>query len=131
MITVPVAAGSRRSVVGATAGAAAACLVVGLVDPVKTPLTPPCPFRAITGWQCPFCGATRATHQLLHGHVASAFRLNALYLLALPLVAWAWLGWAVAAFGGPRLPTIRPSTRLNWALGAVLVAFTVVRNLPY
>lgn len=129
MITAPAAIGSRRSVVGATAAAAAACLVVGMVDPVKTPLAPPCPFRAVTGLQCPFCGATRATHQLLHGHLAAAFRLNALYLVALPLAAWAWLAWGVAAFGGPKLPTIRPSARLNWALGAVLVAFTVIRNV--
>lgn len=44
--------------------------------PGSVPFYPPCLFYAATGWLCPGCGTTRALHQLLHGHVAEAFRLN-------------------------------------------------------
>src|SRR5260221_331534 len=37
---------------------------------------PKCPFRMITGWQCPGCGSTRACYQLLHLHPVAAFKLN-------------------------------------------------------
>ena len=36
----------------------------------------PCPFRALTGWQCPFCGATRLGAALLHADLAGAFAAN-------------------------------------------------------
>ena len=33
----------------------------------------PCPFLALTGWQCPLCGGTRMGSALLHGDLVSAF----------------------------------------------------------
>ena len=45
-------------------------------DPATTGYFPPCPVRALTGFQCPGCGTTRALHALLHGDFAAAFRFN-------------------------------------------------------
>lgn len=51
-----------------------------------------CMFHNVTGIPCPSCGTTRAMIQLLHGHFAEAFRLNALcylqafFLLILPVL---------------------------------------------
>src|SRR4249919_3185364 len=42
---------------------------------------PKCPFRLLTGWQCPGCGSTRACYQLLHLHPLAAFKLNPLLLM--------------------------------------------------
>jgi hypothetical protein len=92
-------------------------------NPAQHGFYPRCAFYQVTGWQCPGCGGLRAAHQLLHGQVLEAFRLNALAVLALPLVAWLlWRNWAR---GGARV-------RVRWVwLGlAGLVAFGVMRNLP-
>ena len=47
-----------------------------LFNPAESRLFPPCPFHALTGWQCPGCGSLRAAHCLLHGEFIAAFRLN-------------------------------------------------------
>ena len=43
----------------------------------------PCPFRAITGWDCPLCGGTRMGSALLHGDLQAAFLCNPLALISL------------------------------------------------
>ena len=45
-------------------------------EPGKTGFFPSCPFRALTGFNCPGCGTTRALHQLLHGNVVAAFGVS-------------------------------------------------------
>ena len=115
----------RRHV--AAAGAACAALaVVGLVDPSETTLTPPCPLRALTGLDCPLCGATRATHALVRGDLLTALDFNALYVVVLPIVLVLGLLWLVRG----RLPDLSRQGRTAWALLSVGVAFAVLRNLP-
>ena len=41
-----------------------------------------CPFRAATGWPCPFCGGVRACSALARGDLAASLALNA---MAVPL----------------------------------------------
>lgn len=48
-----------------------------------------CPFRRLTGWDCPFCGGQRMLYALLHGDVMGAFGYNPLLFLCSPLLlAW-------------------------------------------
>jgi len=42
--------------------------------PVHPPLA--CPFRALTGIPCPFCGMTRACVAAVHGHLATSLAFN-------------------------------------------------------
>lgn len=42
-----------------------------------------CPFRFLTGFDCPFCGLTRACFHLLHGDWAAALQWNPLAPLAI------------------------------------------------
>ena len=96
-------------------------------DPVHRHV-PLCPFRAITGWDCPFCGSLRAVDRLVHGQVDAALQANAVLVLALPLLAWMWFDSAARRATGQR-----PRHAPRWAVAAgvlVLAAFTVVRNLP-
>lgn len=91
-------------------------------------LVPPCPLQALTGLECPLCGATRMTYELLHGDPAAAFALNPVLLTALPLILlWAGWWWWQAVAHGRRVPG------LSGAQGrAVLVAAVVwacARNL--
>ncbi len=54
-----------------------------------------CPFKALTGWPCPFCDLTHALHFLLEGDVGLAVVANPLVVFApvalfYPLVAVDW-----------------------------------------
>jgi Protein of unknown function (DUF2752) len=113
----------------ATAVASTALLTV--VDPTKPGryAYPLCPFRTITGLDCPVCGTTRASWALLHGHIARAVGYNALWCMAVPLLAWAWI---LAATG--RWPTSRHPFRWRHAgtvTITVAIVFAIARNLPW
>ena len=98
----------------------------------------PCPFRAITGWDCPLCGGTRMGSALLHGDLQAAFLCNPLALISLLVLGLLGGLWAVEAAGGPaiRLPRslaaslrrIRPGQWLALGL-AVAVIYTIARNV--
>jgi hypothetical protein len=99
-------------------------------NPATSGLYPPCPFFALTGWYCPGCGSLRALHQLLHGHLATAFDFNPLMMLALPFVAYEMLA---RLLGHPRLgplPTDHLPAAWARALCGAVIAFGVLRNLP-
>ena len=86
---------------------------VGLVDPNTSSFFPGCPFRAMTGFDCPGCGATRALHSAVTGHPLQALDHNAFLTIAVVLGV---VGFAVAKvrrrMGRPaialRLPTSAP-----------------------
>jgi hypothetical protein len=114
------------------------CLAVGAayvtaVDPSDGGGFLPCPFRSLTGWWCPGCGLTRATHHLFRGDVHQALRFNAMVVVVLAAIVAAWLGWLLGA-AGRSIGALRRLTRLPvWvhvAAATVVVAFAVVRNLP-
>lgn len=98
----------------------------------------PCPFREVTGWDCPLCGGTRLGSALLHGDVAAAFAYNPVVFVSLVLSVVVGLLWIIEAFGGPR---VRPPMRIRaglrrvrpgvWWLcaGVLAVLYVVLRNL--
>ena len=115
-----------------TAGAVgAAFAVVGLVDPHEPGHYPVCPMRTIFGVYCPFCGGLRAANDLVHGQVSAAAGSNLLFVVALPFIALAWGLWLRDRARGSDRDLFRFSTRQLWLGAAVLVVFTVVRNLPW
>ena len=97
-----------------------------------------CPFRAVTGWDCPLCGGTRMGSALLHGDVATAFAFNPVALIGIAFLGVIGVLWVVEAVGGPvvrppagvrqRLRSTTPTQRLVvfFAFG---VLYTVLRNL--
>lgn len=109
-------------------GVAAGLAVVFAVDPATGGLYPPCPWRWLTGLQCPGCGVMRGTHALLHGHVAEAWRLNPLWCVLGPPLGAA-LVWSTARSLGVPLPAAKVPPAAVWCMLLAVVAFGVLRNL--
>jgi Protein of unknown function (DUF2752) len=110
---------------------AGAATYLFVFDPAKGVGYPACPFRMLTGLQCPGCGSTRALHQLLHGHPAAAFELNPLLVILLPLIAIILLSITKSEFSGKDSPAIVLSPIYGWILFGVVVTFWIFRNTPF
>lgn len=92
---------------------------------------PKCPFRQVTGMQCPGCGSTRALYQLLHLHPIAAFKLNPLLILTLPFIVYGFLGFTRSAImGRPQRRLFIPPIYL-WAWLFLLIFFWIFRNTPW
>lgn len=109
--------------------AVAAGMVLFCFDPSRYHFYPVCFFHQTTGLLCPGCGALRAVHQLLHGHLATAFRFNPVLVVSLPILVW--LGGRYGLLKARNQPasfSLRPGWL--WMMLAVVLAFSVLRNLP-
>lgn len=118
--------GTVRMVTAAATGAVAAGALayIGLADPHRPGFGfPGCPFKMLTGWNCPLCGGLRMTHDVLHGDLAAAVVDNVYALVGIPLlVLWLVMCWR----RGRQVPPLA----LTSVVIATMVIWTVVRNLP-
>jgi Protein of unknown function (DUF2752) len=97
---------------------------VGLVDPHKPDsVFPVCPFRLLTGWNCPACGGLRMTHDVLHGDLAAAITDNVFLLVVIPVL----VGWLLLRRRREKLLLPMPAVA---TIMVATLAWTVVRNLP-
>lgn len=118
----------------AAAGVAAASLaifVVAYFNPVTAGFFPQCPFRQLTGLNCPGCGLTRGFHALFHGDILSALHFNALLPFYALLLGYLFLSLLLVAARGHGLPLKTLSPAALYGFLALSVIFTVVRNLPF
>lgn len=122
------AASTPMTVAGLTA---AAVVTVGLRDPHAAGNYPSCPSIALLGVHCPGCGSMRAMHHLAHGDLAGVLSRNILVPIGLVLLAWAWVAWFDRRLGHSRVPALRPPVSVLYGSIVVLVAFAVLRNLPW
>jgi Protein of unknown function (DUF2752) len=97
---------------------------VGLGDPHSSGFVfPVCPFKALTGWNCPACGGLRMTHDVLHGDLGAAVVDNVFLLVGLPLLAaWLLVRWR-------RGQSLMPMPAIV-VIAMAAITWTVVRNLP-
>jgi hypothetical protein len=103
----------------------AAAVILFFCDPLQSSFYPQCMFRKTTGWSCPACGCLRASHQLLHGNVADAVQLNALFVILIPILGWI----SIRQLSGRR-SKLTSSKVFGWSLLVVVILFGVLRNLP-
>ena len=115
---------ARAGLIGAGVAVAGALAYIGLADPHRPGfLFPGCPFKALTGLDCPACGGLRMTHDLLNGDLAAAVVDNVFLLVALPALAvWLVVRWRRGLTLMPMAATV--------TVVAAAVAWTVVRNWP-
>jgi hypothetical protein len=121
----------RSTVVGIWLLLLAGSVYLFVFEPGRSGFFPPCMFRLLTGLTCPGCGTTRALHQIVHGHLVTAFILNPLLLLALPFLVYAFLRYsAIVIQGGvPRKNSLHP--RYIYAIFFIVVGFWIFRNTPF
>ncbi|KUI17987.1 hypothetical protein AU192_03890 [Mycobacterium lehmannii] len=117
---------SRKRLYGALGAGAVltgALAYIGIADPHRPGfIFPACPFKTLTGLDCPACGGLRMTHDLLHGDLAAAVVDNLYLLVGLPLLlTWLLVRWRQSKplMNTPMIVVIVVSA-LTW---------TVVRNL--
>jgi len=126
---------TRQLAIAATVwlGLAAGAIFLFFFNPASpsNQFFPKCPFRLLTGLQCPGCGSTRAFYQLLHLHPVAAFKLNPLTVLTLPFIVYGFLGFTKSAITGkPQRRLFIPPFYL-WAWLVLMLFFWVLRNTPW
>lgn len=94
----------------------------------------PCPFRAVTGWLCPFCGGTHMAEALIRADVPAAWAANPLVLVVAVLIGVRAVGWLVEVVRNPQAASrqwLPASWHRHWfaAFVVVSVAYVLVRNL--
>lgn len=112
-------------------GAVAVAAAIRWADPA-TPggVIPPCASKTFLHVVCPGCGSTRAIQSLVDLDLGAALAYNALAVVLLVMLGVALVQWTRARISGqwrPRWYQLRyaPATML-----AVVVVWTVVRNIP-
>ena len=114
-------------VLGATALGAGA--VVFFFNPSTHGFYPVCLFHALTGWNCPGCGGTRAVYALLHGDWRLALKNNALFIVLLAGTGARGIWFAAKRIRRQPAGIFLPA-KILWTLPVIAVVFTVLRNLP-
>ena len=115
---------TRRAALGAGALFAGVLAYIGFADPHRPGfLFPPCPFKWLTGGDCPGCGGLRMTHDLLHGDLAAAVVDNVFAMVGLPLL----LVWVIARRRSGKPVFTVPGVAVILVSAA---AWTLARNLP-
>lgn len=118
----------------AAAFVSVAVVALGFVyvfNPNGSRLYPACPFLGLTGCYCPGCGSLRAVHNLLRGNVLAAFGLNPLTVLSLPFMGYFFASCLAKAVTGRYLKTFFIQPAIIWTLLFVIVAFWILRNVPF
>jgi hypothetical protein len=100
------------------------------VNPLSTNFIIKCPFKTITGLDCPGCGSQRAVHELLHGNFRKAFEENALFIIALP---YAFVGvlfeWFSLKYKYPKTRKILFGKTAIYIISVIIILFFIIRNL--
>ncbi|MFJ2156157.1 DUF2752 domain-containing protein [Streptomyces sp. NPDC087856] len=115
---------------GVLAAVAGAFAYVGAVDPNHPGHYPVCPLYRLTGLYCPGCGGLRSAHEFIHGDFLAALQDNAIAVVGYLAFMIVWTVWVVRAARG-RPARIELGRVQLWSLGALVLVFTVVRNLPF
>jgi hypothetical protein len=108
------------------------CAAIWVGDPTTPhgPL-PVCPTKALLGIDCPGCGSMRMLYSLMHGDLPAALRFNALGLVAVVLLVWAYGTWTYGRLTGRRIGSWQGQRWSAVVTLSLVVAWFVVRNIPF
>lgn len=110
--------------------ALAALMALFFLNPTECRLMPKCPFKLLTGWNCPGCGFQRAVHALLHGRMAEAWGYNRFLIYAVPwLVCVMLTEWAAKGRCRERLRHVFEGRVAVYGYLVLFIAWGVARNM--
>lgn len=117
--------------VAVAVAAGGACALVWAGNPtVPGGPIPVCPTKALFGIDCPGCGSLRMLYSLMHADVPTALRYNAVGLVALVLLVWAYGAWAYGRVARRRVWSWQQHRWAALVALAVVCVWSVIRNLP-
>ena len=101
------------------------------IDPATSYFVPKCPFKMLTGYDCPSCGGQRALHALLNGRFYDAFMLNPfLFLVAPYLLAILYSTFSKSRVAAAIKPFVSHQTMVYTYI-ALYLLWWIVRNTEY
>lgn len=106
-------------------------IIYGMLNPENSHIFPKCPFRILTGYECPGCGSQRAIHFLLNLKIDSAIQANALLVLSIPYILLLFFAEMLKLKSRfyMRLYNILFSTKAIWTVLVIIVIWWFARNL--
>jgi len=110
-------------------GLTACFVILFLFDPRQYGFYPQCPLYSLTGLHCPGCGALRGLHELLHGHMLVAVRMNSLLFFGLPALGGVYLYQRLLNKRVATAPVLQIPFFV-WCALVVVVLFGILRNVP-
>ena len=87
--------------------------------------------KAITGYDCPFCGAQRALSNVLHGNFRAAIQINPYLFLISPYLIVVFLCILKIIPEGSRLQRIAYSKPVIIIAGIATLAWWIIRNTAF
>jgi hypothetical protein len=108
----------------------AIAIIYRAFNPDLTAIFPQCPFRLLTGLECPGCGSQRAVHYLLNFNLLAAFRENALLVISIPYLI---TGFIIDNLKSTKPEILKFRNRLYgknaiWMVLFTIIAFWIFRN---
>lgn len=110
----------------------ALAVVYAVFNPAEYVFFPRCPFKLLTGLDCPGCGSQRAVHNLLRFNIGGALRENILLVVFIPYLITSFIFDSVKD-PSPRMAVWRKrlfGIKAIWVVLAVILVFWVLRNIP-
>ena len=89
----------------------------------------PCPFRSLTGYLCPGCGATRMFLNLFQMDIRGAFESNGMVLIALPFILFILMEMTIRYINSGNLTNSKFSGMIASVLVVGFVIFGILRNV--
>ena len=109
-------------------GALAACVLVTVHDPNQEGSYGFCPFKAVTGWDCPGCGLMRGSHAVFTGNFTRALDHNIFLPLVFAAMIFGYVRYVRRSLGHD-VPRYNPPAWLIAGFSVLVLGFWVVRNL--
>ncbi|MHC4693138.1 MAG: DUF2752 domain-containing protein [Planctomycetota bacterium] len=72
----------------------------------------------------------RALHQLVHGHLLTAFGMNPLMVLSVPFLGYVFVSKVVLVRSGRSMWGVVVPAVWIWILLGVIILFWILRNIP-
>lgn len=108
-----------------------ASVVLFLFNPEISSFYPRCPLHKYTGLYCPGCGTQRAAHEILHGNIAQAFNLNALFTISIPIMLYYFFIELFNRLAKTNIKNIPITTKSITFFIVLAMTFMILRNLDF